>query len=100
MLASVPIINFASEKYAKKCGETMNSVMGNVNTGAGNHGNYCDDVNKSKKKTFVKNVIINLIHSRFQQAKTAKIPEFQPDFIEFDIMNSDKLSGNKQVGTE
>ena len=96
--ASAPIVNFAATRYATACGETMSSVMGDVATGAGNHGNYCDSVNKADKKTFVKNVVINLIHSRFQQAQTAKVPSFKPDFMVFDLTNSDTLSGTKQVG--
>ena len=96
--ASAPIVNFAATRYATACGETMSSVMGDVATGAGNHGNYCDSVNKATKKTFVKNVVINLIHSRFQQAQTAKVPSFKPDFMVFDLTNSDTLSGTKQVG--
>ena len=99
--ASVPIINFAGKKYATACGETMSSVMGDVKTGTGNHGNYCDDVNKSAKKTFVKNVVINLIHSRWQLAGklgNAQKPAFQPDFMLFDLENGDTLKGSKQVG--
>mgnify|MGYP003666273746 FL=1 len=96
--ASAPIINFAATKYAKACKKTMSDVMGDVKTGTGNHGNYCDGVNKANKKTFVKNIVINLIHSRFQKATTAKVPTFQPDFMLFDLTNSDTLSGTKQVG--
>ena len=101
--ASAPIVNFAKpsdnpEKYAKRCKRSSNDVLGSVKTGTGNHGNYCDDVNKATKKTFVKNIVINLIHSRFQHAKSAKVPVFQPDFMLFDLTNSDTLSGSKQVG--
>ena len=99
--ASSPIVNFAATKYATACGETMSSIMGSVKTGTGNAGNYCDSVNKKGKKTFVKNVVINLIHSRFQLAQklgNAQIPSFQPDFMLFDLNNGDTLSGAKQVG--
>ena len=96
--ASAPIINFAATKYATACNKTMSDVMGDVKTGTGNSGNYCDSVNKSTKKTFVKNIVINLIHSRFQKATTAKVPTFQPDFMLFDLTNADTLSGTKQVG--
>jgi hypothetical protein len=100
--ASAPCINYASQTYATRSGGNMSDILGSVKTGAGNLGNYGGTgVNKQVKKTYVKNVVINLIHSRWQLAKKEGKPQkpaFQPDFMEFDLNNGDTLSGTKQVG--
>ena len=99
--ASSPIIGYPGKTYAKNCKGTMSSVMGSVKTGAGNQGAYCDKVNKGLKKTFVKNVVINLIHSRWQLAQKeggVQLPDFRPDFMEFDLNEGDTLNGTKQIG--
>ena len=100
--ASAPVINYAGQTYATRSGGTMSDILGSVKTGTGNVGNYGGTgVNKKIKKTYVKNVVINLIHTRFQLAQkegNPQVPAFQPDFMEFDLSNGDTLSGTKQVG--
>ena len=100
--ASSPVITYAAQKYATRSGGNMSDVLGSVKTGVGNLGNYGGTgVNKKIKKTYVKNVVINLIHSRWQLAQkegNPQMPSFQPDFIYFDLNPGDTLSGTKQVG--
>ena len=100
--ASAPVITYAAQKYATRSGGSMSDVLGSVKTGAGNLGNYGGTgVNKQEKKTYVKNVVINLIHSRWQLAQkegNPQKPAFQPDFMIFDLNNGDTLSGTKQIG--
>ena len=100
--ASAPVITYAAQKYATRSNGSMSDVLGSVKTGAGNLGNYGGTgVNKQIKKTYVKNVVINLIHTRWQLAQkegNPQKPDFRPDFMEFDLNNGDTLSGTKQIG--
>jgi hypothetical protein len=100
--ASAPVCGFSQRgTYAADCGFAKSAIVGNVKTGAGRQGHYCDNVNKGDKKTFVKNVVINIIHARWQLAQKLGNPQkpvFEPDFMKFDLANGDTLSGNKQIG--